>query len=176
MTHRKSAAAATTNGNTAKYLSYREAWARINQAHAQGYFLEVVTIAESIIGDRLVSYLARTGAELTAVPKGPPSFGSLIQRWKKLHPEPIVDGDIGDLQAAVDRWRARRNLVIHGIVRAQGGQHIGIDEFRELAEITAIEGKVVARAVCRWHERATREAKTQPSAIQCESPFPSSAR
>jgi hypothetical protein len=32
------------NGNGAKYLSYREAWARIKLARRQGFFLEAVTI------------------------------------------------------------------------------------------------------------------------------------
>ena len=44
-------------GNRCKYLSYREAWARIKQAQQQQFFLEAVTLEESIITDRLICYL-----------------------------------------------------------------------------------------------------------------------
>lgn len=44
-------------GNAAKFWSYREAWTRIKQAQEQGFYLEAVTIEESIISDRLMSYL-----------------------------------------------------------------------------------------------------------------------
>ncbi len=43
--------------NTAKYLSYEEAWRRIDSAKAGGFFFEVVTICESIISDRLLSFV-----------------------------------------------------------------------------------------------------------------------
>jgi hypothetical protein len=49
-------------GNVVKYLSYREAWTRIKQAQEQGFYLEAVTLEESIITDRLISYLVGVGA------------------------------------------------------------------------------------------------------------------
>ncbi len=57
-------AGTSLNGNVAKYLSYREAWARIKLARRQGFFLEAVTIDESIISDRLLSFLEK-GFSLT---------------------------------------------------------------------------------------------------------------
>ncbi|NJM48932.1 MAG: hypothetical protein HC860_24505 [Alkalinema sp. RU_4_3] len=36
-------------GNVNKYESYREAWSRIKHAQENGFFLEAITIQESII-------------------------------------------------------------------------------------------------------------------------------
>ena len=41
-------------GNARKYDAYREAWTRIKQAQKNGFFLEAITIQESIISDRLI--------------------------------------------------------------------------------------------------------------------------
>ena len=50
------------DGNGPKYFSYREAWGRINKAQAYGFYLEAVTLHESIIADRLISFLVYAGA------------------------------------------------------------------------------------------------------------------
>jgi hypothetical protein len=49
-------------GNVANHLSYREAWARIGAARGHGFCLEAVTLVESMITDRLVSYSVGVGA------------------------------------------------------------------------------------------------------------------
>ena len=54
-TIRKSKASPAVKGNVRKANSYREAWARIKLARRQGFFLEAVTIEESIIFDRLLA-------------------------------------------------------------------------------------------------------------------------
>jgi hypothetical protein len=158
---RKSTPVAATNGNTAKYLSYREAWARIYKAQAHGFYLEAVTIAESIIGDRLLSYLVRVGA-LVRRPESKtyPRFHQLIEKWRALHPEPIRTPEIRNLQLAVDTWKSKRNEVVHSIVRSHPGTPIkGIDAFLLDAQVTAIEGGVLARAVCVWAESTKRKAR-----------------
>lgn len=40
--------------NAAKYLSYREAWCRIKVAQEQDFYMEAVTVEESLIGLRSV--------------------------------------------------------------------------------------------------------------------------
>lgn len=42
--------------NLQKYLSYKEAWTRINKAIKAKYFLEAIVIEESIMSDRLISF------------------------------------------------------------------------------------------------------------------------
>jgi hypothetical protein len=74
-------------GNVEKYDSYREAWARIRQAQDSGFFLEAITIQESIISDRLISFLSRPGASHSFINSSDKkkflSLNELIQAWKK---------------------------------------------------------------------------------------------
>jgi hypothetical protein len=162
MSLRKSSAARPAkNGNTAKYLSYREAWAPIYQAHASGFYLEAVTIAESIIGDRMLSYLVRANVLESTSPKRWPSHADLVHLFRKMHPESISEGGIEDLLTALEDWGRARNHIVHEIVRLRPGQATrAIDEFLQEAELTAIRGAVIARALCSWTDRMKR--KRQP--------------
>jgi hypothetical protein len=101
-------------GNTKKFLSYREAWARIRLSIDTGFFFEAVTLEESVISDRLISFLRDCGETF---PKKNYSFSELIKLWRKYEPSPIDFRNVNDLQQAVDRWRERRNDVVHGIVK-----------------------------------------------------------
>ena len=110
-------------GNAEKYRSYREAWARVKQAQQHGFYIEAVTIEESIISDRLTSYLVDAGL----VPrqrrlKDYPTFGNLIitwRRWANTQLAPKLDRDRRDKLAllidSVDLWRQKRNQIIHAI-------------------------------------------------------------
>jgi|SRR5579871_1003630 len=49
------------DANINQYFSYREAWGRIRRAKGHGYYLEAVTLEESIIADRLISFLVSAG-------------------------------------------------------------------------------------------------------------------
>ncbi len=78
------------SGNAEKYKSYYEAWSRIRKAQKNQFFLEAITIQESIISDRLISFLAGSNAKtiLTKDKWGRwPSFGNLVQRWGNEFPE-----------------------------------------------------------------------------------------
>jgi len=69
------------SGNVKKYLSYREAWAPIKKSQQQEFYLEAVTLTESIIRDRLMSYL--TSAKFiksNPKPEKHLSFSDLIKR------------------------------------------------------------------------------------------------
>lgn len=139
-------------GNVAKHLSYREAWSRIKKALEQGFYLEAVTLEESIITDRLISHLVGVGAVRRAVElKDYPGFAQLIQKWKIQNPDPIDTQDYCDLQTAVDEWRRRRNKVVHGMVKSHPGTATdSIMDFLEEAKLTAEQGKMLARAVSNW--------------------------
>lgn len=52
---KSSALAQPINGNGDKFRAYRESWTRIKEAQKQGFYLEAITIEESIISDRLSS-------------------------------------------------------------------------------------------------------------------------
>lgn len=152
-------------GNAAKHYSYREAWARIGAAQGHGFYLEAVTLVESMITDRLISHLSRVGAltRQTELHKYP-SLSRLIQMWRVQCPTPIAARHFTDLQAAVDTWRQTRNKVVHGMVKSHPGEATdGIDDFLAAAKVTAAEGVILARAVHNWSRQFKRSLGRSPT-------------
>lgn len=139
-------------GNTAKYLSYKEAWRRMKAAVGGGYYFEAVAIQESMICDRLGSYLSRVGS----LPKDQ-RFVRLITSWSASLEEPIKYKCGKDLSRDVDEWRKKRNTIIHGLVKSAPGHPTqDVDDFLEMAKLAAEEGAVLARAVCDWQKKMSR--------------------
>jgi len=117
-----------------KHSSYALVFGWMKRALAHGFYLEAVTIAESVISDRLISQLCRLGALDPGVSVEKHSLGRLMTIWESAVPEPIRDAHFEELQSAADTWRLRRNRVVHGIVKtAPGGataEHRRIQEGR----------------------------------------------
>ena len=151
-------------GNTKKYLSYREAWTRVKQSQAAGFYLEAIALIESIISDRLTSVLVKSGQiqRKTEIRKYP-GFSDLIKAWSALCPQPLQQGSYSDLQAAVDSWRLDRNRLIHGMVRSHpGSPTVDVVDFVSEAKLTAQQGETLARAVCSWSSRWLKQQADQP--------------
>jgi hypothetical protein len=143
-----------TAGNANKHLSYREAWGRIKGALAHGYYIEAISIEESIISDRLSSYLVRTGHAKPDSHLDRTSFANLIGTWRQHVPEAIEDQYFSDLQSAVDKWRVRRNKLIHGMVKSHpGSAPPTVTDFKAEAELAAREGQRLGMSVCNWYNR-----------------------
>ncbi|MBV8807335.1 MAG: hypothetical protein JO033_01560 [Acidobacteriaceae bacterium] len=116
--------------NANKYFSYREAWVRIKKAQGYGFYLEAVTLEESIIADRLVSFLVCVGEIEAGSQIEKHNFAQLIQRWMKRVPEPIPIKYFPDLRSAIEEWRKHRNRVVHGMVKsAPGSNHNDVLDF-----------------------------------------------
>ena len=163
VTHRKSIVqdGKAVNGNGAKYLSYREAWARIKLARRQGFFLEAVTIEESIISDRLLSFLEkRCGLTLKDTTKG--NLNQIIQKWHgeasaRLQSDPTEGETLRALNDRLQAWRSGRNEVVHGMVKSKarsGDDHI--DNFLQAAEAYAQSGERLARDLDAWVRRQAK--------------------
>lgn len=137
--------------NTEKYLSYAEAHRRMNSACEQKFFLEAITIQESIISDRLLSYL--NGKKIISVddPKfkiNRVSFNSLIEKLGKTH----------ELFSELNEWRENRNICVHSIAKSLPGEPtLSVNKFLEIAEKTAVLGKKLTRKVEDWHKREKRK-------------------
>ncbi|MFM0603659.1 hypothetical protein PQR05_03905 [Paraburkholderia sediminicola] len=138
----------------AKGRRYAEAWWRIREARANGFYFEVVTLCESIISDRLLSYIV--GKHEKANERT--NFGSLIEKWKKLAGENLPSFESSNLADAVDDWREHRNEVVHGITKSLPGTAMPpLEEFIVRARETAERGAVLARLVSNWHRQQLRE-------------------
>lgn len=132
------------SGNGAKFLCYREAWSRIEEALQQEFFLEAVAIEESIIWDRITSYLRDCGKTIP----DRETFYKVIELWQKEQRD-----DSCDLQEGVSAWRSQRNNTIHGMINSEN-----IDVFLEEAKATAERGKDLARMVERWRKEQKRHS------------------
>ncbi len=141
--------------NTAKYLSYREAWRRIKVASSQGFYFEVVSLCESIISDRLLSYVR--GTDPTNKATVHTNFSTLIAQWRKLASGSLPTYGNSDLGAAVDAWRGERNTIIHGLTKSEPGtQTMPVQSFIDRAKQAAQTGEALARAVSSWHKKQLR--------------------
>jgi hypothetical protein len=138
--------------NTAKYLSYKAAWARINQAQATGFHFEVVTLCESVISDRLLSFVLGVAPSTKADART--TFDSLIKLWRKLATSPPAAKDGSDLISAVDAWRVQRNTVVHGMTKTLPGQPTeSVSTFIQRASAAATEGIRLSKEVQSWHRK-----------------------
>jgi hypothetical protein len=148
-------------GNTRKYASYAHAWKRIAAGLKSGHYFEVVTLCESIIADRLLSFLLGVdpGCKL-AVHDG---LAKLVSKWRNSGTKlPHYKGE--DLGVAVERWRKERNAVVHGLTKSMpGSPTLDLDLFLERAEAAASEGARLARAVSKWHKQELKRAQSMKS-------------
>lgn len=144
-------------GNPAKGMSYAEAWRRIKAAREGGHHFEAVTICESILSDRLLSYVAGVKPATKLHTHSP--FSKLIAEWRALAGQQLVDG-AADLGKEVDAWRVARNVIVHGLVKAAPGAATEpVDSFLERAAEAAREGERLARKVSDWHRKQLAQAK-----------------
>jgi len=153
-------------GDAAKFLSYTEAWARIREARKSGFFLEAVTIEESIISDRLTSFLVKTcGYDPNS--KSLRTLNGLSNTWlqfSKSHLPALTRSgtEVDELNLRLNTWRESRNAVVHGLVKSRVARNADhIDNFLNLAAFTAHEGNLLAREITRWVEVARRETKVK---------------
>jgi hypothetical protein len=140
--------------NLAKGKSYAEAWRRIKLSNDQGFYFETVAICESIISDRLLSYL--NGAIGTKFDTRT-SLSDLNKAWAKalkLSSDKTTQSHelAVDLNGRINDWRIARNEVVHGLAKSMPGEPS--KEWREFITQTkaaADAGAALARLVSKWH-------------------------
>jgi hypothetical protein len=143
------------NGNEPKYRAYREAWTRIEEAQKQGFYLEAITIEESIISDRLNSYFRN----VLKIKKQPKTLCDIGKKWKEYHPEIITSVGCNDLISALDEWRKERNKAIHNIVHSETHADRSIENFLSSTKTAAENGEKLARAISEWCAKKIKETK-----------------
>jgi hypothetical protein len=155
--NKKARAIPVPEKNCFKYFSYREAWGRIRKAQGYGFYLEAVTLEESIMADRLLSFLVHAGVIQPDVRPEKYGFGELIRRWIKNVAEPIPTECFPDLRVALDEWRTRRNKIVHGMVKsAPNTKHEEVLNFLKEAQLVASQGNTIARDLTDWARKMKR--------------------
>ena len=133
------------SGNMEKHDSYTLAYDRIALALKQGFPLEAIAIEESILADRLFSYLTHKNEKIDIEKT---SLGTLISKAKNLS----TDFE-ANIYSQLDQWRKQRNKMLHGIVKSVPGTapETKADDFIPEATKLAEEGLTLTRIVQAWH-------------------------
>jgi hypothetical protein len=153
--------------NAPKYQSYREAWRRIDSAMAGGFFFEAVTICESIISDRLLSFV-RGVTQANDIGTNT-NFSRLISLWRENVKIQSQESSLDGLIDKVDCWRKERNKMVHGFVKSlPGTATMPVDEFLADARKAADEGIKLARAVSAWQRSQLREYRRRSASSLSE--------
>lgn len=146
------------NKNVKKYLSYKEAYSKMNNAIKLGFYLEAITIQESIISDRLLSFVI--GKNIVRISenelhKSEVNFSNLLKKTKDFMSE------YKTLPDELELFRKDRNTCVHLLVKSFPGKPtIDVLNFNSLARETSVKGKRLTRKVLEWHK--TEKKKTNP--------------
>jgi hypothetical protein len=95
-----------------RYLRYKLAFERLDEALEEGWLLEAISLEESIITDRLISALVCHGVEVS--PKQ--SLNNLISQARATFSE-IGDQNERSLFCELDHWRQARNECVHAFCK-----------------------------------------------------------
>lgn len=158
--------------NTAKYESYKLALRQVRKAIQSGYYLEAVTIEESLLSDRLWSTLNVGRSPQKRIP----TLGDALEKW---HPTKLdrngglpaqhknarlFAGEMEFLYPALHEWWKRRCVLLHGIGKSPQGQapEIRAEVFPDEAAAVARFGLWAFRYVDDWVKRQIKKKVRAP--------------
>jgi hypothetical protein len=140
--------------NYYKFYSYRYAFSQMKKAIEGKFYLEAITIQESIITDRLLSFVIRKELINT-------SDSKLLIRNISLNNLTKLSKEHFDDEALIkelEEFRFSRNNCIHAMVKSfPGNPTQKVSDFQKLAKETSLSGKVLTRKVDAWHTRMKKK-------------------
>jgi hypothetical protein len=145
--------------NVKKGAAYAWAFARMEAAFDQEFYLECICLAESVISDRLLSYLKAPHLR-EAVPEHDEktTLGTLVGSWLKVPGVSRKWRDESDLGAAVSRWKDGRDRAVHSAAKSGPGRATKLPiAFKKDAKKVAKQGRKLARYVVAWHRKTKSE-------------------
>ena len=123
------------------FLSYEDkAFARIKEANNAGYYLESITLIESMLSDRLESrltYLLKTDFSFK-------NLGSLIKKAREIENDSIL---LKYLVEDLDLWRDARNKALHEMVKIADGETITWNDRVKVINEVSSNGLTLLRAI-----------------------------
>lgn len=118
---------------------YKRAFSRINHANDAGYYLESITIIESLVSDRLesrLSFLLQRNFSFR-------TLGASIQTAGQVEPDPELKTIILE---GVNEWRKKRNTALHEMAKmADGDDRAWEEKYAELEQIASDGLSVLSR-------------------------------
>jgi len=142
----------TKKKNFEKYYSYTAAYAKMTAAIKQGFYLEAITIQESIITDRLLSFVVQSKLlQISSDKMYAQSLSKLIKLAK-----PYFESDT--ILVNLEKFRKNRNYCMHSFVKSFPGKPtITVKDFEALSKKTAKEGKKVTREIDTWRKKMKKQ-------------------
>jgi len=141
-----------------KSVLYAFAIERYERAMGGGFYLEAITLCESMITDRLLSSLARREKRIL---KASTPLNDLIKMHQRLEYEERSATTGGrrepDIFAALMTWKGERNALLHGFAKCVPGDELNdpavlVDRAKE----AALHGMRLFRLLDNWHAKHTR--------------------
>ena len=135
-----------TDKNYTKYESYKFAFDQIDHAIEKGFYLEAITICESILADRLLSFLQLNEIEV----KTRFTLNKCLIKLTDFESDFRIK-ESEDFRIDLKQWWNQRNQCLHAIVKSKRGDStIEIEEFIKIAEEAALKGRTLSRQVANW--------------------------
>jgi hemerythrin len=118
------------------------------------FYLEAITIQESIITDRLLNFVIRN--KLITITENelhrPIVFLNKLIQYTKGH------FDDENIFKELSEFRVSRNNCIHAMVKSYPGTPTQkVSDFQKLAKETSLSGRVLTRKVDAWHTRMKKK-------------------
>ena len=120
-----------------RFETFKSVIARYKDAMAAGFYLEAITLMESIIGDRLECYLHRN---IESVDYSFSTLGRLIEGLKKVDStSPLVN--------KITKWKNQRNALLHEMAKIEDGKYVDFAAKYNIAKQCAEEGLALFREI-----------------------------
>ena len=144
--------------NYYKLYSYRFAFSQMNKAIDGKFYLEAITIQESIITERLLNFVIRNSIvsiNEDQLYRQTVSLSKLIEYSK-----PYFDDE--NLHEELNSFRMSRNECIHSMVKSYPSKPtIKVSDFQKLAKETSLNGRILTRKVDAWHRRMKKKSSAK---------------
>ena len=119
------------------------------------FYLEAITIQESIITERLLNFVIRN----SIVSINEDELYRQIVSLSKLIDYSKCYFDDENLHEELNSFRMSRNECIHAMVKSYPGKPtINVSDFQKLAKETSLNGRILTRKVDAWHRRMKKKS------------------
>lgn len=128
-----------------RYELYKLANEQLNSAYEAGFYIECVSICESIIADRIearLQFLRRGTDKRSHID----SLGRLLKQIEDI--EANDQADLREVYQAIREWLKARNATIHQFVKVtEGNQQFDGEGRMKQAKTAARDGKVLMKLI-----------------------------
>lgn len=126
-----------------RYTRYRKVLRRYKEAVEQGFYLEAVTLMESIISDRLesiINHVSNTNHSYSPL-------GNLIILFEDRKIKEKISDDFLTIVKAISEWKNQRNKALHEMAKLDDELTQTFETLYASAKQTAEEGYAIFRKV-----------------------------